>query len=246
MPRTCKHETRRVRFPQRRRSTNGHVLSCGSASLGSLFSSLLAIALLAVSLAACDPFGPSGSASVTPSITPSTPSPVPPSPVVGILPPPPTNCPTSPPLDTVTAQPGGYTQPVQMYGHSPVWIPDGYVPQGQVSLNHPGTPVPNPGISIMWEVGPGQNPQVAIRATNERTGDLGWWTSDTSRSESPVLDFGGDPIDAVPGEYNEFFSALYLYQAGCYRLDVTWKGSDPSSSGDWYIIFAAGGDAGNG
>ncbi len=243
MPPTCTHETRLVRFAQRRRSTNRHALSRGNASLGRLFSSLPAIALLAVSLAASDPFGPSGSVSVTPTITPRTPSPAPPSPVVGILPPPPTNCPTSPPLDTVTAQPGGFSQPVQMYGHSPVWIPDGYIPQGQVSLNLPGTPNPNPSISILWEVGPGQNPAVAVHVTNERTGDLGWWSSDTSRSESPVLDFGGDPIDAVAGEYNEFHSALYLYQAGCYRLDVTWKGSAPPSAREWYTIFSVGGNA---
>ena len=80
-----------------------------------------------LALAGCSLFGSSPSATPTPSRQRSLASP--PSPIAGLLPPAPTNCPPSPALSSITAQPSDFSHPTTpLYGESPVWIPHGYMP----------------------------------------------------------------------------------------------------------------------
>jgi hypothetical protein len=167
----------------------------------------------------------------TPTATPVIPTP---QPAMGILAPPPTDCPASPPLDSVTAQPENFRVPVTMYGRSPVWMAQGYWPQGPVYVGTVGTPIPYPERQIIWEVGPTTYPNVTARATDLRTGELAWWTGGSPRPQVPVLSFQPRVSGAGPA-FGEMLSDLILTHAGCYKLDVTWQG------GEWSSIFAVGG-----
>jgi len=156
-----------------------------------------------------------------------------PAPATDVLGPPPTNCPSSSPLDRITAQPENFARPVTMYGRSPVWVPEGYMLQGTLYVYEPGgTPIPYPGLKVIWEVGPTTYPLVTARATDLRTHELAWWSESGSRPEVPVLRFG---IAGAPQDFVDHPSNLILTHAGCYELAVTWDG------GGWSSIFAVGG-----
>jgi hypothetical protein len=120
-----------------------------------------------------------------------------------------------------------------MYGKSPVWIPESFLPQNPAYVSQPSGPDPYPQLKIVWEIGPTQHPEVTARVTDVRTAELAWWTGPRGTPDTPVLD-----IPAGPAAYFGWIggpSTVAITHAGCYRLDVSWNG------GGWYIIFAAGG-----
>jgi hypothetical protein len=134
------------------------------------------------------------------------------------------------------AQPENFSEPVTMYGRSPVWVGEGFVSLSTVYVYTGAnwTPVPYPGTKLIWEVGPTTYPAVTARVTDLRTGELAWWSGRSARPESPALTFG--PAGALPApDFQEHLSVLIFTLSGCYKLDVTWAG------GGWYTIFAVGG-----
>jgi hypothetical protein len=177
----------------------------------------------------------------TPTATPVIPTPLP---VIGNLAPPPTDCPASPPLDSITVQLAHFQGTVTMYGRSPVWMPDWYALQGtrQVSEYEPGTPTPYPALYVVWELGPTSYPTpyptVTIRVRDLQTGELAWWSLTRLTPQVPILVFEPQGIHA-PGPNTPIFDeepvGLIVTRAGCYRLDVSWDG------GAWSSIFAVGG-----
>jgi hypothetical protein len=175
-------------------------------------------------------FPPAPPRVVTPTATPLIPTPAP---ATGPLPPPPTDCPAAPPLGSIIAQPNGFSGPVQLFGQAPVWVPQGYLPQGAAYLSQPSTSNPYPQLQIIWEIGPTEHPEVMVRVTDIRTAELAWWTNQSNLPSAPVLDF---PTNSAPGVYwLGGVTNLAITHAGCYRLDVSW------TSGGWSTIFAAGG-----
>jgi hypothetical protein len=131
------------------------------------------------------------------------------------------------------AQIENFRGPVTMYGRSPVWTPAGYALQGTVHVEASGTPDPYPRTLIIWEVGPTTYPSVTAKVTDLRTGELAWWSGNSSQPEKAVLAFG--PAGALPtADFREYLSVLILTHSGCYKLDVTWAGRE------WSSIFAAG------
>ena len=169
-------------------------------------------------------------ATVTPTATPIIPTPLP---AGGLLVPPPPDCPASVPLDSRSTQPPGFSETVDMFGRSPVWVAEPYLSQGPVYVSQASGPVPYPQLQIIWEIGPTQHPEVTAQVTDVRTGELAWWTGLGGTPDAPVFD-----IPAGPASYFGWIggpSTVAITHAGCYRLDVSWNG------GGWYIIFAAGG-----
>jgi hypothetical protein len=189
---------------------------------------------------------PTATATLTPTPAPF-PTPTPealPTPVATLLASAPTNCPSAPPLQTMTfAQFGGFRGSVTFHGDPPVWIPDGYFPT-VLHLNSLGYD-PWPGTKIVWEVGPNYPGAAIVEVTNLTTGHLAWWGQGGPIAQSL---YGAaqalllDPHTTGPAAYhgppeagwNEYGSFVYLLQAGCYALDATWPG------GHWRAIFAAG------
>jgi hypothetical protein len=130
-----------------------------------------------------------------------------------------------------------------MFGKSPVWIAQGLAPSASINLNPQGIPIAYPSMQIIWEEGPGQDPQVTAQVTNLSNGGIGWWSSVTQPSLSDELTFTGDMSgDQSPDAFYGYRSTLYIMEAGCFRFDVKW-GSPGSTPGEWYTIFAAGGSA---
>jgi len=173
-----------------------------------------------------------------PTIDPRSPTPAP---AAGALPPPPVDCPASPALDSITAQAGGFTKPVRMYGRAPVWVPTSYLPEGTRYVNEPSTPVPYPGLKVIWEVGPDRYPTVMARVSDLRTGEPAWWMGSGGTPDTPVLTLdsnGFTSSGAVGPVFLEWPTFFTVPHAGCYRLDVSWDG------GGWSTIFAAGGGSG--
>lgn len=167
-------------------------------------------------------------------------TPVPP--VVGTLPPPPSSCPSSPPLDRATAQPFGFGAPVRLYGRSPIWLPAGmgYAPNGVIALGQPGVSAPYPSMFVMWEIGPTQYPTFTARVSDAVTGAPAWWETSGSSLQTAVTLTPVDP-SATPPPPEGYFGwpiGLVFTHSGCYKLDVIWSG------GEWYTIFAAGGATG--
>ncbi len=167
-------------------------------------------------------------------------TPVPP--LVGELPPPPANCPASPSLDSTTAQPIGFGAPVQLYGRSPIWLPEGmgYAPDGVLAIGQPGVSDPYPSMFVLWEIGPTQYPSFTAQVSDIATGAPAWWETSGSSLQTAVTLTPIDP-STTPPPPEGFFGwpiGLVFTHSGCYKLDVIWSG------GEWYTIFAAGGVTG--
>jgi hypothetical protein len=156
--------------------------------------------------------------------------------------PPPTDCPASPPLDTLTATvtDPGFSGPVELVGRAPVWAPSMFLYEGPYALSQPTSADPWPAVKIMWQIGPKSYPKVTVRAYDLKTGDLAWWEifSNTGPT-TPVLamDPTGEAHGTVRFDWAEYRTGLVVGHAGCYKVDVTWPG------GEWYIILAVGGDS---
>lgn len=206
-----------------------------------LITSLVVLAALALVLDRTRPgglgslsaqvFAPNPTRVVLPTTTPIIPTPAP----AGVLlPSPPTNCPSAPALASVIAQPSGFSQPVQLFGQSPVWAPQEYLPQGTVYLDQLGTPEPYPSLKILWAVGPTQHPEVTVRVTDFQTGALAWWTNQNGTPATPVLDL---PAQADTSGWITTPTTVAITHSGCYQLIVSWTG------GGWHTVFAAGGSS---
>jgi hypothetical protein len=169
-------------------------------------------------------------ATVTPTATPIFPTPLP---AAGLLAPPPADCPATVSLGSIIALAPGFSEPVQMFGRSPVWVPESFLPQNPAYISQPSGTDPYPQLKIVWEIGPTQHPEITARVTDVHTAELAWWTGPGGTPNTPGLD-----IPAGPAAYFGWIggpSAVAITHAGCYRLDVSWNG------GGWYVIFAAGG-----
>lgn len=154
------------------------------------------------------------------------------------LAPPPTDCPVAPPIQTLTlTQLGNFSGSVRLYGAPPVWIPSEYFPHSTLHLDRSGFSGvdPYPGTKILWELGPDATPDVVARATDLRTGALGWWGNGNTNPYTPAFSVqGGRDNGEVDTGWHEWDSDLFIPAAGCYALDVSWPG------GSWRTIFAAG------
>lgn len=176
-----------------------------------------------------------------PTATPILPTPTP---SLGKLSPPPTDCPASPSLDTLTTTvtDPGFSGPVEMVGRAPVWAPSIFLHEGPYALSQPTSADPWSGVKIMWQIGPKAYPKVTVRAHDLKTGDLAWWWREADVTSGPkipilVMDPTGEAHGTVRFDWVEYRTGLVVGHAGCYQVDVTWPG------GGWYIILAVGGES---
>ncbi len=119
-------------------------------------------------------------------------------------------------------------------GSGPVWE-YGLGPNTTLNLDELGY-TPWPLTKILWPLGPDFPNIVTVRVTNLRTGAEAWW--DTGQGAPPpkepvrplILDGVGNRAGGPP----TFGALLYLPQAGCYAMTVSWTG------GQWRLLFAVG------
>jgi hypothetical protein len=164
-----------------------------------------------------------------------------PLPITTSLVPPPTNCPSAPPLTTTTVPSfGGFAgSTVQMTGRAPVWIPNDYLPQRITNIPEqapPSSAMPAwwPSIFILWEIGPTLHPTVTIQVHDLDDGELAWWSEGDSTPETPKLVLPSPPDLSAAAIYSTYRAELFIRQSGCYQMDVAWPG------GSWSYIFAVG------
>jgi hypothetical protein len=164
-----------------------------------------------------------------------------PLPITSSLAPPPTNCPGSPPLTTAAVPNfGGFaSSTVQMSGHTPVWIPDAYLPQRITNIPEqapPSSAMPAwwPSIFILWEIGPTIHPSVTVQVHDLHSGEPAWWSEGGSTPETPVLVLPPPPDQPAPTIYSTYRVELFIRHAACYQMIVSWPG------GKWSYIFAVG------
>ncbi len=136
-----------------------------------------------------------------------------------------------------------YSGGIELVGASPAWIRRGYYPT-ILHLNQLGS-TPWPGTKILWEIGPNYSQAVMIQVSNLHTGALAWWGQGGDRppgaghtlilapnhpsNSAPANDHG-----LLPGGWHEWGTYVYLLEAGCYLMQVSWP------SGHWQGVFAAG------
>lgn len=173
------------------------------------------------------------------SVLPHPPVPTP-TPSLDKLAPPPTDCPASPPLETLTTTvtDPGFGGPVEMIGRAPVWAPSRFLHPGTYALFQPTSADPLPGVKIMWQIGPKTYPKVTVRAHDLKTGEVARWEVFSAQPTVPVLIM--DPTGEEHGtdfDWAEYRTFLVVDHAGCYQVDVAWPG------GGWYIVLAIGGES---
>jgi hypothetical protein len=201
--------------------------------------------LILVLLTACSPG--QGSSSSTPTVRPQptqqpspgsspvaqqpTQQPSPgPSPVATLLAAAPRDCPSGPALGSKVF-PQFMGAPAR--GSGPVWE-FGLPPNATLNLDQFGY-TPWPATKILWPVGPDFPKPVTVRVTNLRTGAEAWW--DIGAGPPPSLPVRPLMLDGLPNRVGgppTFGAVLYLPQAGCYAMTVSWTG------GQWRLLFAVG------
>jgi hypothetical protein len=152
-----------------------------------------------------------------------------PSPVSSLLAPTPQHCPTAPLPGSTTLSGWG-----KVIGKGPVWE-FGFPPNGTLHLNQYGE-TPWPVTKIMWPLTPGFPSFVVVRVINLSTGIQAWW--DIGQGAPPpnqpvrplIMNQNPNRVSSQGG----WGTLLYLPQAGCYSMQVTWSG------GQWRLLFAAG------
>jgi len=170
-------------------------------------------------------------------LPPSTPPPT----VTGTLSAPPSNCHTSPPIQTMTVNDfgGGFIGTTTFAGASPAWEL-GFGSEMAMS----GTPYPS--TKIMWVVGPNYAQPVTLSGHELRTGAPLWFDiypnnrtgGDDYYTTSATLDPSAPnrgSTDNSTGQWNIWGIGIIATAAGCYQLDVT------SSAGTWHAVLAVGG-----
>ena len=176
--------------------------------------------------------GHSVGVSPTPIVTLAVPTPQTspgPSPVKTLLAPAPRNCPTAP-------SPGFTNLPQwgTVFGKSPVWD-FGLPPNATLNLDQEGE-TPWPLTKIMWPLTSDFPSYVIVRVTNLQTGTQAWW--DIGQGAPPpnkpvrplIMDQNPNRVSSQQG----WGTLLYLPQAGCYAMQVSWPG------GQWRLLFAVG------
>lgn len=152
-----------------------------------------------------------------------------PSPVTTLLAPAPQDCPSGPSLSSRTFP--GFNGSVT--GSGSVW--EGGLPaNATLNLDQFGY-TPWPSTKILWPIGPDFPATVVVRVANLRTGSEAWW--DIGEGAPPpnkpvrplVLDRTGNRAG-----FPTWGTGLYLPQAGCYAMTVSWPG------GQWRLLFAVG------
>jgi hypothetical protein len=165
-----------------------------------------------------------------------------PRPITSTLATPPPTCPgVSSPLTTIKAPAFGDLSgsTVQLSGRAPVWIPVDYLPQSITGIpeqSPPSTTTPAwwPSIFILWEIGPTSHPTVTVQVRDLHSGAPAWWTEGGSSPQVPTLVLSPPPDQPTPTVYSSYQTELFITQASCYQMRVTWPG------GNWMLIFAAG------
>jgi hypothetical protein len=94
---------------------------------------------------------------------------------------------------------------------------------------------PWPSTKILWPIGPNFPDIVVVRVTNLRTGSEAWWDSGEGgpAPNKPVRPLVLDRTGNRAG-FPTWGTGLYLPQAGCYAMSVSWPG------GQWRLLFAVG------
>jgi hypothetical protein len=141
----------------------------------------------------------------------------------------PLNCPTTPSPGSTTLAGWG-----KVIGKAPVWE-FGFPPGGTLHLNQFGE-TPWPVTKIMWPLTSNFPSFVVVRVTNLSTGIQAWW--DIGQGSPPpkrpirplIMNQNPNRVSSQAG----WGTLLYLPQAGCYSMQVTWPG------GQWRLLFAAG------
>lgn len=154
-----------------------------------------------------------------------------PSPVATLLAQAPQDCPSGPALSS-RAFPGFTGSPAT--GSGAVWE-SGLPANATLNLDQLGY-TPWPGTKILWPIGQDSPEAVTVRVTNLRTGTEAWW--DIGQGDPPpnkpvrplIVGAQGNRAGGPPA-YGAF---LYLPQAGCYAMTVSWP------SGQWRLLFAVG------
>jgi hypothetical protein len=152
-----------------------------------------------------------------------------PSPVATLLAPAPQDCPSGPSLDS-RAFPG-FNGPAT--GSGPVWE-SGLPANAILNLDQFGY-TPWPGTKILWPIGPDFPATVVVRVTNLGTGSEAWWDIGEGgpAPSKPVRPLVLDQTGNRAG-FPTWGTVLYLPQAGCYEMSVSWPG------GQWRLLFAVG------
>lgn len=169
----------------------------------------------------------------------------------GPLGPAPTNCPASPPLQTLNQNNfgGGFSSPISFQGGSLVWFLG--LPQagGTVQL-YQDTVHSYSSTKVMWVVGPNYAQVVTLSGREVHTGAPLWFeiypsnsmpisdttpsTYETQAQLDPAAPNRGS-TDNSTGHWNIWGIGMIALTAGCYELDATWSG------GGWQAIYAIGG-----
>jgi hypothetical protein len=154
-----------------------------------------------------------------------------PSPVATLLAPAPQNCPSAPSPGSKVFQ---QFSAAPLTGSGAVWE-FGLPANATLNLDQFGY-TPWPVTKILWPIVPNFPDIVTVRVTNLRTGTEAWW--DIGVGDPPpnqpvrplILDGAGNRAGGPP----TFGAVLYLPQAGCYAMTVSWTG------GQWRLLFAVG------
>jgi hypothetical protein len=165
----------------------------------------------------------------------------------GPLGPVPTNCPASPPLQTMTQNNfgGGFIGTISFQGGSPAWQL-GLGSDGIVHL-HPSREYSYSSTKVMWVVGPNYAQVVTLSGHDVQTGALLWFeiypsndiigggaSSYTTQAQLDPAAPNRGSTDNSTGHWNIWGIGIIALTAGCYELDVTWSG------GGWQAIYAIG------
>jgi hypothetical protein len=154
-----------------------------------------------------------------------------PSPVATLLAQAPQGCPLGPSLGSkVFPQFNG--SPAT--GSGPVWE-FGLPANATLNLDQLGY-TPWPGTKILWPIGPDIPDIVTVRVTNLMTGTEAWWDIGVGDPppNQPVRPLILDGVGNRGGGPPTFGAFLYLPQAGCFAMTVSWTG------GQWRLLFAVG------
>lgn len=153
-----------------------------------------------------------------------------PSPVATLLAPAPQNCPSAPsPGSKVFPQFSG----APLTGSGAVWEL-GLPANATLNLDQFGY-IPWPSTKILWPIVPDFPDLVVVRVTNLGTGSEAWWDLGVGAPppKKPVRPLVLDRTGNRAG-FPTWGTGLYLPQAGCYEMTVSWSG------GQWRLFFAVG------
>lgn len=119
-------------------------------------------------------------------------------------------------------------------GRGPVWE-NGLPPDATLNLDQLGF-TPWPGNKIVWPIPPDFPSAVTVQVTNMKTGAEAWWDvgEGSPAPKKPVRPLIMNPMGNKTGKPPIWGTFLYLPQAGCYEMTVSWQ------SGQWHLLFAAG------